>query len=227
MWPPSLTVRPTTLTAAGESAACACSSSAANCLVFLEWALTPGRLPDRRKCKEVRCKPMDFADGYGAWLQRSNVCFDPSASVVVQITDTCPCHYPGECPTDQQQCRCPAAATALARDRARYDTPQCRHVVPSGTHGVQRPGAPKPLHVVLRSLSPSCLPPLCLQATTTATSAGAAGTCTTWTCPCGPTSCWPTRSGECCSSFVTGPHGALPEQQGNSTTAIACGQNLG
>ena len=49
----------------------------------------------RRKCKEVRCKPRDFADGYGAWLQRSNVCFDASASVVVQIVDTCACHYPG------------------------------------------------------------------------------------------------------------------------------------
>jgi hypothetical protein len=37
---------------------------------------------------------MDFSDGYGAWLQRSNVCFDPQASVIVQITDTCPCYYP-------------------------------------------------------------------------------------------------------------------------------------
>lgn len=47
------------------------------------------------KCKEVKCKPTNFNDGYGAWLDRANVCYDTEASVVVMITDTCPCHYPG------------------------------------------------------------------------------------------------------------------------------------
>jgi hypothetical protein len=42
------------------------------------------------KCKEVRCKPTGFKDGYGAYLDRSSICYDTSASVVVMITDTCP-----------------------------------------------------------------------------------------------------------------------------------------
>jgi hypothetical protein len=46
------------------------------------------------KCKEVRCKNQNFKDGYGQWLDRSSVCYDESASVVVMVTDTCPCHYP-------------------------------------------------------------------------------------------------------------------------------------
>lgn len=56
------------------------------------------------KCKEVRCKPMDFKDGYGAWLQRSNVCYNPQASVVVMITDTCQCHYPGNYFSNKRWC---------------------------------------------------------------------------------------------------------------------------
>jgi hypothetical protein len=48
----------------------------------------------RRKCKEVRCRPANFADGYGQWLERSNVCYDDYSSVVVMVTDTCPCYYP-------------------------------------------------------------------------------------------------------------------------------------
>jgi hypothetical protein len=34
------------------------------------------------KCKEVRCRQASFADGYGQWLERSNVCYDSSQSVV-------------------------------------------------------------------------------------------------------------------------------------------------
>ena len=49
----------------------------------------------RSKCKEVRCKHFNFRDGYGAFLDRSSVCFDEAASVVVMITDTCPCYYQG------------------------------------------------------------------------------------------------------------------------------------
>ena len=43
------------------------------------------------KCKEVRCRPANFADGYGQWLERTNVCFNDYSSVVVMVTDTCPC----------------------------------------------------------------------------------------------------------------------------------------
>eukprot|EP01026_Neomeris_dumetosa_P009360 TRINITY_DN13142_c0_g1_i5.p1 TRINITY_DN13142_c0_g1~~TRINITY_DN13142_c0_g1_i5.p1 ORF type:complete len:129 (-),score=3.12 TRINITY_DN13142_c0_g1_i5:10-396(-) len=41
------------------------------------------------RCYEVQCNPTFFKDGYGQSLDRSNVCRDPSASVVVTITDTC------------------------------------------------------------------------------------------------------------------------------------------
>ena len=41
------------------------------------------------KCKEIKCKPMSFRDGYGETLDRNSACYDPSASVVVMVTDTC------------------------------------------------------------------------------------------------------------------------------------------
>lgn len=56
------------------------------------------------KCKEVKCKPTNFNDGYGAWLDRANVCYDTEASVVVMITDTCPCHYPGNYASNKRWC---------------------------------------------------------------------------------------------------------------------------
>jgi hypothetical protein len=56
------------------------------------------------KCKEVRCKPLVFKDGYGAELDRKEVCYDPAASVVVMITDTCPCHYPGNAYSNKRWC---------------------------------------------------------------------------------------------------------------------------
>ncbi|GMH39372.1 hypothetical protein BSKO_07270 [Bryopsis sp. KO-2023] len=45
------------------------------------------------KCYEVACNPMGFNDNYGNHLDRNNVCQDSSKSVVVKITDTCPCNY--------------------------------------------------------------------------------------------------------------------------------------
>lgn len=32
--------------------------------------------------------------GYGNYLGRDHVCYDESASVIVMVTDTCPCYYP-------------------------------------------------------------------------------------------------------------------------------------
>lgn len=58
----------------------------------------------RSKCKEVRCKASGLKDGYGAWLDRAGVCFDTSASVVVMITDTCPCSYPGNAYSNKRWC---------------------------------------------------------------------------------------------------------------------------
>jgi len=46
------------------------------------------------KCKEVRCRPSSFADGYGQWLDRTKTCYNDYSSVVVMITDRCDCQYP-------------------------------------------------------------------------------------------------------------------------------------
>jgi len=56
------------------------------------------------KCKEVKCKKMSFKDGYGATLDRNGACYDDQASVVVTITDTCPCHYPGNSYSNKRWC---------------------------------------------------------------------------------------------------------------------------
>eukprot|EP00878_Enallax_costatus_P018921 GHUV01019945.1.p1 GENE.GHUV01019945.1~~GHUV01019945.1.p1 ORF type:complete len:151 (+),score=28.38 GHUV01019945.1:494-946(+) len=56
------------------------------------------------KCKEVRCKTMWFLDGYGQKLEREYSCFDSDASVVLTITDTCPCTYPGNYYSNRRWC---------------------------------------------------------------------------------------------------------------------------
>ena len=42
-------------------------------------------------CIEIRCNPVVITDNYGSVLDRTKACFNPSASVVVRVTDTCPC----------------------------------------------------------------------------------------------------------------------------------------
>jgi hypothetical protein len=49
----------------------------------------PARTPTRSRCFEVKCAPTDFADGYGQSLPRAGACYDPDASVVIAVTDTC------------------------------------------------------------------------------------------------------------------------------------------
>lgn len=44
-------------------------------------------------CYEVACNPAGFTDNYGNNVDRHNACRDPSQSLVVRITDTCPCNY--------------------------------------------------------------------------------------------------------------------------------------
>lgn len=56
------------------------------------------------RCKEVKCKNMGFKDGYGAWLDRWGSCFNQDASVVVMITDTCQCQYPGNWASNKRWC---------------------------------------------------------------------------------------------------------------------------
>eukprot|EP01025_Chloroclados_australasicus_P040130 TRINITY_DN417_c1_g1_i2.p1 TRINITY_DN417_c1_g1~~TRINITY_DN417_c1_g1_i2.p1 ORF type:complete len:417 (-),score=44.25 TRINITY_DN417_c1_g1_i2:1251-2501(-) len=56
------------------------------------------------RCYEVRCAPVDFSDNYGENLQRSNVCRDSQASIMVTITDTCPCYYPTNLYSNKRWC---------------------------------------------------------------------------------------------------------------------------
>ena len=56
------------------------------------------------KCKEVKCGAFDFKDGYGTTLERRNNCYNTEASVVVQITDTCPCVYGGNYYSNKRWC---------------------------------------------------------------------------------------------------------------------------
>lgn len=44
-------------------------------------------------CYEVSCRSAWISDNYGASLDRTQSCIN-SNSVIVRITDTCPCHYP-------------------------------------------------------------------------------------------------------------------------------------
>jgi hypothetical protein len=46
--------------------------------------------PPRSRPRQVKCRRANFNDGYGQWLERSNVCYNEQASVVVMVTDTCP-----------------------------------------------------------------------------------------------------------------------------------------
>eukprot|EP01026_Neomeris_dumetosa_P080369 TRINITY_DN888_c0_g1_i2.p2 TRINITY_DN888_c0_g1~~TRINITY_DN888_c0_g1_i2.p2 ORF type:complete len:445 (-),score=53.72 TRINITY_DN888_c0_g1_i2:1750-3084(-) len=56
------------------------------------------------RCYEVKCLPSVFKDNFGEQLQRSGVCYDPEASVVVTVTDTCPCNYASNWYSNQRWC---------------------------------------------------------------------------------------------------------------------------
>jgi hypothetical protein len=56
-------------------------------------------------CYEVKCDGYQFKDNYGQTLDRSSgVCFDSDASVVVQVTDSCPCDYPSNAYSNKRWC---------------------------------------------------------------------------------------------------------------------------
>lgn len=46
------------------------------------------------RCLEVRCDPRWISDLYGGSFDRTTACSDPSQSIIVRITDDCPCTYP-------------------------------------------------------------------------------------------------------------------------------------
>eukprot|EP00878_Enallax_costatus_P037557 GHUV01042433.1.p3 GENE.GHUV01042433.1~~GHUV01042433.1.p3 ORF type:complete len:135 (+),score=22.11 GHUV01042433.1:212-616(+) len=46
-----------------------------------------------RTCYEVACDNKWISDNYGQKLDRTYSCYDDQQSVVVRITDTCPCVY--------------------------------------------------------------------------------------------------------------------------------------
>lgn len=52
----------------------------------------------------MQCLPSKFTDGYGSPLDRTGVCFNANASVVVRITDTCPCVYPNNAYSNRRWC---------------------------------------------------------------------------------------------------------------------------
>ena len=42
-------------------------------------------------CVEIRCNPAVISDNYGDVLDRTQACFDSETSLVLRVTDTCPC----------------------------------------------------------------------------------------------------------------------------------------
>eukprot|EP00775_Hariotina_reticulata_P005109 gene5109-5349_t len=56
------------------------------------------------RCYEVGCQPMHLTDGYGAGLDRTDVCYDSNQTVTLMITDTCPCNYPPNYYSNKRWC---------------------------------------------------------------------------------------------------------------------------
>lgn len=56
------------------------------------------------RCYEVKCDSRGVNDGYGQYIDRNGVCKDESASVVITITDTCPCVYPNNYYSNKRWC---------------------------------------------------------------------------------------------------------------------------
>ncbi|PNH06791.1 hypothetical protein TSOC_006808 [Tetrabaena socialis] len=53
---------------------------------------------------EVKCDPTTVGDNYGGRFDRGWACRDNQASVIVQITDTCPCNYPSNAYSNKRWC---------------------------------------------------------------------------------------------------------------------------
>ncbi|GLC40805.1 Expansin-A20 [Pleodorina starrii] len=55
------------------------------------------------RCYEVQCNPGSFTDGYGNYIDRSGACYQ-GTSVIVTITDSCPCNYPANQYSNSRWC---------------------------------------------------------------------------------------------------------------------------
>ncbi|WIA29269.1 hypothetical protein OEZ86_011777 [Tetradesmus obliquus] len=55
-------------------------------------------------CYEIKCESSSVRDGYGENIDRNGVCKDTSKSVIVKITDTCPCNYPNNYFSNKRWC---------------------------------------------------------------------------------------------------------------------------
>lgn len=56
------------------------------------------------KCYELRCANMVFSDNYNETIDRSNVCYDTTGSLVLKIVDSCPCNYPDNAQSNKRWC---------------------------------------------------------------------------------------------------------------------------
>ncbi|KAG2452437.1 hypothetical protein HYH02_002680 [Chlamydomonas schloesseri] len=56
------------------------------------------------RCYEVQCNPTSFSDGYGNHIDRTSPCYGNSSSVIVTVTDTCPCYYPANEYSNRRWC---------------------------------------------------------------------------------------------------------------------------
>lgn len=56
------------------------------------------------RCYEVKCESAGIHDGYGQYIDRNGICKDESASVVITITDTCPCVFPTNYYSNKRWC---------------------------------------------------------------------------------------------------------------------------
>jgi hypothetical protein len=55
------------------------------------------------RCVEMRCVHDSLTDGYGETLDRKGAC-KTDGTVVVRISDTCPCVYPGNACSNKRWC---------------------------------------------------------------------------------------------------------------------------
>jgi hypothetical protein len=53
---------------------------------------------------QVKCNPIVIVDDYGQELDRTGACYDSSASVVIRITDACPCNFPNNAYSNARWC---------------------------------------------------------------------------------------------------------------------------
>ncbi|GMH39983.1 hypothetical protein BSKO_07887 [Bryopsis sp. KO-2023] len=56
------------------------------------------------RCYEVACDPTLFSDNFNNAIDRRHVCYDSSQSVVVHVSDTCPCNYPANFYMNKRWC---------------------------------------------------------------------------------------------------------------------------